>query len=92
MTPLTVPLVAVFTKFDGQIIDECAKLADTKDDNNWERARKNAEDVFQTVYLPKVMGTQYPPKGYVRLEGNNCEHSYTPNGNNVVNRYGFGRE
>ena len=45
-----VPLVAVFTKFDAQIIQECGKLDDTED--KWDKARKNAEIAFQNVYLP----------------------------------------
>ena len=62
-----VPLVAVFTKFDAQIIQECGKLDDTED--KWDKARKNAEIAFQNVYLPKIFDTKYPPKGYVCLEG-----------------------
>jgi hypothetical protein len=66
----TVPLVVIFTKFDGQIIQESGKLADVEDDIvKWEKARKNAEITFQRVYLPKVFGTNHPPKGYVCLEG-----------------------
>ncbi len=68
----TVPLVVVFTKFDGQVIQESGKLNDIQDDGaKWDMARKNAEITFQKSYLPKVMNTQYPPKGYVRLEGEN---------------------
>ena len=62
-----VPLVAVFTKFDAQIIQECGKLDDTED--KWDKARKNAEIAFQNVYLPYVFATTYPPKAYVCLEG-----------------------
>jgi len=29
---------------------------------------KNAESVFCSVYLPKVLDAKYPPKAYVRLE------------------------
>ena len=67
----TVPLVAVFTKFDGQIIQESGKLddLDMDDEVNWDKARENAEITFQTVYLPKVFDTKYPPKAYVCLEG-----------------------
>ena len=62
--------MAVFTKFDGQIIQEHGKLNDIENDAvKWEKARENAEITFQSVYLPKVFGTQYPPKAYVRLEG-----------------------
>ena len=67
----TVPLVVVFTKFDGQIIQESGKLDDMDLDDavKWDKARCNAEITFQKVYLPKVFGTKYPPKAYVCLEG-----------------------
>ena len=72
-----VPLVVVFTKFDGRIIQESGKLDDIEDDGvKWDLARKNAEITFQETYLPKVFGTQYPPKAYVKLEGENGEHSF----------------
>jgi len=67
----TVPLVVVFTKFDGQIINEYVNLPDLEIENKWGKARENADAIFQTIYLPKVLNTQYPPKGYVQLEGNN---------------------
>ena len=64
--------MVVFTKFDGQIIQECGKLNDIGDDGaKWDMARKNAETTFQRTYLPKVMNAQHPPKAYVRLEGKN---------------------
>jgi hypothetical protein len=66
----TVPLVVVFTKFDGQIIQESGKLDDIEDDAvKWKKARENAEITSQRDYLPKVFGTKYPPKVYVCLEG-----------------------
>jgi hypothetical protein len=65
----TVPLVVVFTKFDGQIIEESGKLDDMDDAVKWDKARVNAEITFQRVYLPKVFGTNYPPKAYVCLGG-----------------------
>ncbi|KAF8343327.1 hypothetical protein F5887DRAFT_886904, partial [Amanita rubescens] len=73
-----VPLVVVFTKFDGQIVKESIGLNDVEnDEDKWDKARKNADEVFQRVYLPKVLNTQYPPKAYVQLEDmdlseNNC--------------------
>ena len=64
--------MVVFTKFDGQIIQESGKLNDIEDDGvKWDMARKNAEIIFQKIYLPKVMNAQHPPKAYVRLEGEN---------------------
>ena len=65
----TVPLVVVFTKFDGQIIQESLKLDDMDDTVKWDQARVNAEITFQRVYLPKVLDTNYPPKAYVCLGG-----------------------
>ena len=65
----TVPLVVVFTKFDGQIIQESLKLDDMVDAVKWDKARENAEITFQRVYLPKVFETNYPPKAYVCLGG-----------------------
>ena len=65
----TVPLVVVFTKFDGQIIQESGKLDDLNDAVKWDKAKVNAEITFQQVYLPKVLGTNYPPKAYVCLGG-----------------------
>ena len=65
-------MVVVFTKFDGQIVNESISLKDVEnDEDKWDKARKNADDTFQRVYLPKVLCTQYPPKAYVRLEGGN---------------------
>jgi hypothetical protein len=65
--------VVIFTKFDGQIASEFVNLADSKDEDNWERSREIAEITFQAVYLPKVLYTKYPPKAYVRLEGESDE-------------------
>ena len=65
----TVPLVVAFTKFDGQIIQEASKLGDMDDAVKWDKARENAEITFQTVYLPKVLDTKYPPKAHVCLGG-----------------------
>ena len=66
--------MVVFTKFDGQIIQESEKLGDIDDAAKWDKARENAEITLQTVYLPKVFGTQYPPKAYVCLEGESCTY------------------
>ena len=65
-----VPLVTIFTKFDGQIIAEYVKLNVIENtEDRWEKARENAEISFQTVYLPKVLNTEHPPKAYVQLQG-----------------------
>ena len=63
-------MVVVFTKFDGQIIQESGKLGNMDDDPaKWDKAKENAEITFQSVYLPKVFDTIYPPKAYVCLGG-----------------------
>jgi hypothetical protein len=82
--PFTVPLVVIFTKFDGQIATEFVKLADAKDEDKWNRAREIAEITLQKVYLPKVLKAKYPPKAYVQLEGENEEDFFLKNGSNVV--------
>ncbi|KAF8343737.1 hypothetical protein F5887DRAFT_1062132 [Amanita rubescens] len=64
----SVPLVVVFTKFDGQIATEFVNLTDSKDEDKWERAREIAEFTFQKVYLPKILDVKFPPKAYVLLE------------------------
>ncbi|KAF8333837.1 hypothetical protein F5887DRAFT_1063593 [Amanita rubescens] len=60
-----VPLVTIFTKFDGQIIAEYGKLCDSGEDKDkWGEARINANAAFQQIYLPKVLNTKHPPKAY----------------------------
>ncbi len=66
--------MVVFTKFDGQIINEYVNLTDSNIEDKWEKARDNAEHTFQGVYLPKVMDAKNPPKAFVRLEGENGQH------------------
>ena len=64
--------MVIFTKFDGQVTSEYANLTDgLEDEDQWERAREIAETTFQKDYLPKVLDAKYPPKAYVRLEGEN---------------------
>ncbi|KAF8628980.1 hypothetical protein AX14_011162 [Amanita brunnescens Koide BX004] len=72
-----VPLVVIFTKFDGQIIKEYTDLSDVENTDRWQKAIENAENTFQTVYLPKVMDAKHPPMAYVQLQDmdmpeNNC--------------------
>ena len=78
--------MVIFTKFDGQITNEFANLIDAKEDweDKWERARDIAEITFQKVYLPKVLDATYPPKAYVRLEGQNDEDFFLKCGSNVI--------
>ena len=64
---------------------EFVNLTDANlDEEKWERAREIAEITFQKVYLPKVLNTNYPPKGYVRLEGKNDEDFFLKNRSNPV--------
>ena len=88
--PFTVPLVAVFTKFYAQIIQEFGESNDKKT-GNWYRARKNAESTFQQIYHSKVFNTKHAPKAYVLLEGREWT---IPDLDKVmvVNRYGHARE
>ncbi len=73
----TVPVVTIFTKFDAQIVQEFAKLDDAMDSAiKWQTARKNAENTFQKVYLPKVFSTRHPPEAYVQLEGKDKENTF----------------
>ena len=58
--------MVVFTKFDGQIIQEGGKLDDIEDDGiKWDMARKNAEITFERAYLPKILNSMHPPRAYV---------------------------
>ena len=59
--------MVIFTKFDAQIIQESVKFKHLED--KWARAREDADIVFQSTYLDRVLNTPYPPKAYVRLEG-----------------------
>ena len=62
--------MVVFTKFDGQIIQESEKLDEMENDAvKWEKARENAEETFQKHYLNQIMTVQNPPKAVVKLEG-----------------------
>ena len=79
----TVPLVVIFTKFDGQIASEFVNLTEAENEDNWERAREIAEIAFQNIYLHKVLDTTYPPKAYVRLEGENDRDFFLEKGSNV---------
>ena len=85
--------MVIFTKFDGQIDSEFVNLTDAKDEDKWERAREIAEITFQKDYLPRVLDTKYPPKAYVRLEGENDEDSFLKLGVMLfICRHGFTRE
>jgi hypothetical protein len=76
--------VTIFTKFDGQIINEYVNLLGVEIEDKWGKARENAETTFQTVYLAKVLTTQHPPKGYVILEGENEKNVSLLSRDNIV--------
>ena len=62
-------MVVIFTKFDGLVSQEYAKL-DIKDWNDrLKTAKDNAKKTFQQVYEHSVMNTEYPPKVHVQLGG-----------------------
>jgi hypothetical protein len=67
----TVPLVVIFTKFDGLVIQELAKLDNNMDwkDRFLKEAEDNAKKMFQQVYESSVMSTECPPKVHVVLGG-----------------------
>jgi len=85
-----VPMVVIFTKFDGQIAIGFINLTDAKDEDKWEQARAIAEITFQKVYLPKVLCAKYPPKAYVQLEDmdlpeSNCDELTLQTANAIDN-------
>ncbi len=66
----TVPLIAIFTKSDAQIIQEYVKLNDVEGTSDrWNKAKENAEKTFREIYLSRVLKANHPPKAYVKLEG-----------------------
>jgi hypothetical protein len=67
--------VVIFTKFDGLIVKEYSVMDSDDTDMAWDKAKENAEEYFQAVYLPKVMDTKYPPQAYLQLSGKNGENS-----------------
>ena len=84
--------MVIFTKFDGQVASEFVNLTDAMDEDKWERATEIAEITFQKVYLPKVLNTRYPPRAYVRLEGENTEDFFLKKQVMLFHRHGFTRE
>jgi hypothetical protein len=80
--------VAIFTKFDAQVIQEYVKLNDIENDKDrWAKAKVNAENIFQEVYVPKVRSTPHPPKESLHLEGRDDEY-YQLKNTNIIS---FGR-
>jgi len=69
LTSHVVPVIAVFTKWDGQIIKSYGKLRGPPDNMSMSRARqeaaRHAEDVFKEHYLPVINEAFYPPASFV---------------------------
>jgi hypothetical protein len=66
----TVPLVVIFTKFDGLVMQEYVKLDNNMDrKDRFKEAEDNAKKTFQQVYESSVMSTECPPKVHVVLGG-----------------------
>ena len=72
----TVPVIVVFTKFDGRIIQEYSRLDEGKLDEEarWSQAKTNAKDTLQNVYVPLVRDAPCPPKRLIWLEGGEVCH------------------
>ena len=69
--------MVIFTKFDGHITSKFVNLTDDAEDEvKWETAKEIAEATFQRDYLHKIFMAKYPPKAYVRLQGENDEHFF----------------
>ena len=66
----TVPLIVIFTKFDGLITQELAKLDDKMDwKDRLKKAEDNAKMTFKLLYEDRIMDTECPPKVYIQLGG-----------------------
>jgi len=67
----SVPVIAIFTKFDALVQDAFATLIEENDD--YEAAMDEAPNLarveFDRIYPDLVYKTTYPPKGHVCLQG-----------------------
>ena len=62
--------MVIFTKFDGLVIQEYAKLDNSMDwKDRFKEAENNAKKTCKQVYESSVMNTEYPPNGHVQLGG-----------------------
>ena len=68
---LSVPVIAIFTKFDALVQDAFAALME--DDDDYEAAMDKAPSCamvkFNQIYPDLVYKSKYPPKGHVCLQG-----------------------
>jgi hypothetical protein len=91
LTLCVVPVIVVFTKWDGQIINSYGKLRGPPDNMSISRARqgaaRHAEDEFNQHYLPVINApaVPYPPASFVLIES---EWSFAPD--NVLSSKSFG--
>ncbi|KDQ59352.1 hypothetical protein JAAARDRAFT_127458 [Jaapia argillacea MUCL 33604] len=62
-----VPVIAIFTKFDAQIIVAYGKLKEENKDYReaFQKAPQYADKIFQDHYLPKLKSVSYPPKEWI---------------------------
>ena len=66
--------MVIFTKFDAQIIQAMQFKHNHEDE--WVKARGEADNSFRSIYLARVLDTRHPPKTYVRLESEESKHLY----------------
>jgi hypothetical protein len=68
---LSVPVIAIFTKFDALVQDAYAALkkAKYKYKEAMAEAPNRAKVEFDRIYPDLVYKTTYPPKGHVCLQG-----------------------
>jgi len=78
LTLCVVPVIAVFTKWDGQIIKSYGKLRGPPNNMSISRARqgaaRHAEDEFNQHYLPVISApaVPYPPASFVLIGSEWC--------------------
>jgi hypothetical protein len=78
LTLCVVPVIAVFTKWDGQIIKSYGKLRGPPNNLSISRARqgaaRHAEDEFNQHYLPVISApaVPYPPASFVLIGSEWC--------------------
>ena len=67
---VSVPVIAIFTKFEALVWDACADLMEDNDDYEeaMAEAPNRAKVKFDGIYPELVYKTTYPPKGHVCLQ------------------------
>lgn len=70
LTFTSVPVVAIFTKFDGHIIKAAARLKrEPYLQNEWPDPEGYADFIFQKEYLSQINQAKYPPTKTIQLQG-----------------------